>query len=127
MKRNQANNQVAMLASNTLKAMLLFALFSIFFFGCKDSDTPTPEKVVVMFGLEEGEGELRAFVEQKALKSPAEVEKGKSVRFQATYSKSWAIKYWKVNGEKIRSVEPEQTFEADKHLDVRVALKPWNE
>lgn len=127
MKTTEANNQLAIVASSTLKAILLFALFSIFVSCCKDSDMPAPEKVVVMFDVDEGEGELKAFVEQNALNSPAEVQKGKSVKFRAVYSKTWAIKHWKVNGEKIRSVELEQILEADKHLDVRVALKPWNE
>ena len=113
---------------------LVFRLFSV---SCdNDEDPPLPpavEKVVLAFGVDQGEGQLSAKPELEntaaekigELISPAEIAKGTTVHFRATHSKSWTIMYWKVNGVIIRSVEPEQTFVIDEHKEVRVAFKPY--
>ncbi len=98
--------------------------------SCGKEDTPSPngsDKVVVMFGVDAGEGSLAVKVEGREIQSPAEVEKGKTVVFSAIHSKAWQVRYWKVNGVMIRSVKPEQEFIADKHLDIRVAFRPYSE
>ncbi len=86
--------------------VLLYGL-TLFAVSCdNDEDPPLPpavEKVVLAFGVDQGEGQ----------------------HFRATHSKSWTIMYWKVNGVIIRSVEPEQTFVIDEHKEVRVAFKPY--
>ena len=94
---------------------------------------PQWKKVVLAFGVDQGEGQLSAKPELEntaaekigELISPAEIAKGTTVHFRATHSKSWTIMYWKVNGVIIRSVEPEQTFVIDEHKEVRVAFKPY--
>lgn len=116
--------------------VLLYGL-TLFAVSCdNDEDPPLPpavEKVVLAFGVDQGEGQLSAKpkLENTAaekigeLISPAEIAKGTTVYFRATHSKSWTIMYWKVNGVIIRSVEPEQTFVIDEHKEVRVAFKPY--
>ena len=100
--------------------VLLYGL-TLFAVSCdNDEDPPLPpavEKVVLAFGVDQGEGQLSAKPELEntaaekigELISPAEIAKGTTVHFRATHSKSWTIMYWKVNGVIIRSVEPEQT------------------
>ena len=108
----------------------------VLLYGDNDEDPPLPpavEKVVLAFGVDQGEGQLSAKPELEntaaekigELISPAEIAKGTTVHFRATHSKSWTIMYWKVNGVIIRSVEPEQTFVIDEHKEVRVAFKPY--
>ena len=116
--------------------VLLYGL-TLFAVSCdNDEDPPLPpavEKVVLAFGVDQGEGQLSAKPELEntaaekigELISPAEIAKGTTVHFRATHSKSWTIMYWKVNGVIIRSVEPEQTFVIDEHKEVRVAFKPY--
>lgn len=116
--------------------VLLYGL-TLFAVSCdNDEDPPLPpavEKVVLAFGVDQGEGQLSAKPELEntaaekigELISPAEIAKGTTVHFRATHSKSWTIMYWKVNGVIIRSVEPEQTFVIDEHNEVRVAFKPY--
>ena len=109
-------------------ALLLLIGFTSFITSCCKDDTPLPkpEKIIIMFGVDSGEGNLEATVDGAKIDSRSEIEKGKTVVFKATHSKSWEIKYWKINGEIIRSVEPLQTFEnVEKHMDVRVAFKEW--
>ncbi|MBR8708415.1 hypothetical protein IX307_002062 [Bacteroides pyogenes] len=123
-------------------AVILLCGLALFAFSCDDDDNspslpppPTVEKVVLVFGVDQGEGTLSAkpvpsdkvSETVKELESPAELVKGTKVHFVASHSKSWTIKYWKINGVVIRSVEPEQTFVINEHKDVRVAFKPWNE
>lgn len=105
--------------------ILLGSLFVFVSCGKEDISVVKPEKVVVMFGVDSGEGGLLVKVDDREIISPAEIEKGKTVAFTAIHSKSWSIKYWKINGVIIRSVDHEQKFTADKHLDVRVAFKPY--
>lgn len=112
-------------------------LCSLAFFttSCNDDDDnvfpPAIEKVVLMFGVDKGDGGLSAEIVNKVttvskeLQSPVEIEKGTTVHFVAKHSKSWTIDYWKINGVIIRSVEPEQTFVINEHKDVRVAFKPY--
>lgn len=116
--------------------VLLYGL-TLFAVSCdNDEDPPLPpavEKVVLAFGVDQGEGQLSAKPELEntaaekigELISPAEIAKGTTVHFRATHSKSWTIMYWKVNGVIIRSVESEQTFVIDEHKEVRVAFKPY--
>ncbi|MGI6047939.1 MAG: hypothetical protein ACOYEG_08035 [Petrimonas sp.] len=94
---------------------------------CKnDIPEPEPEKVVIMFGVDSGEGTLEATADGTKIYSRSEIEKGKTVVFKANHSKSWEIQYWKVNGIIIRSVEPTQTFgNLSEHMDIRVAFKKW--
>ena len=108
--------------------VLLYGL-TLFAVSCdNDEDPPLPpavEKVVLAFGVDQGEGQLSAKPELEntaaekigELISPAEIAKGTTVHFRATHSK--------VNGVIIRSVEPEQTFVIDEHKEVRVAFKPY--
>ncbi|RNC63848.1 hypothetical protein [Proteiniphilum sp. X52] len=111
--------------------LLLLIGLSLAFSSCSKDDTPLPqpekpEKIIIMFGVDWGEGTLEATVDGVKIDSRSEIEKGKTVVFKATHSKSWEIKYWKINGEMIRSVAPDQTFENVKeHMDVRVAFKKW--
>ena len=107
--------------------VLLYGL-TLFAVSCdNDEDPPLPpavEKVVLAFGVDQGEGQLSAKPELEntaaekigELISPAEIAKGTTVHFRATHSKSWTIMYWKVNGVIIRSVEPEQTSLFAVHL-----------
>ena len=109
--------------------VLLYGL-TLFAVSCdNDEDPPLPpavEKVVLAFGVDQGEGQLSAKPELEntaaekigELISPAEIAKGTTVHFRT-------IMYWKVNGVIIRSVEPEQTFVIDEHKEVRVAFKPY--
>ena len=119
---------------NQKQAFRLFSTLSLligcaFAFSscCKDNiPAPKPEKVIVVFGVDWGEGSLEATVDGAKIDSRSEIEKGKTVVFKATHSKAWEIKYWKINGEIIRSVEPQQTFEnVGEHMDARVAFKKW--
>lgn len=125
MKKTEPRNRpFASRAAKTVTfALLVFVLASC----CKECETPTPEpeKFAVMFGVDNGEGELKATVGETPLVSPARVEKGQKVVFNATHSKAWQIHYWKKNGEIIRSIEPRQEFEIGADLDIRVAFKPW--
>lgn len=120
-------------------AIILLCGLMILSISCNDDDDsplpPAVEKVVLVFGVDQGEGGLSAIPVPedkvsgtvKQLESPAEIVKGTKVHFIASHSKSWTIKYWKINGVLIRSVEPEQIFLINEHKDVRVAFKPWNE
>lgn len=107
--------------------MLVVGLIFVVSSCCKDDvPEPKPEKVVIMFGVDSGEGGLEATVDGAKIVSRTEIEKGKTVIFKASHSKSWQIEYWTVNGTRIRSIEPEQTFDGvTEHLDVRVAFKKW--
>ena len=114
--------------------LALFLMGCLFVIGSCDKDdnnTLASDKVVIAFGVDAGEGNLVAKVrtldskEGREIISPAEVKKGSTVVFTASHSKGWQIEYWKVNGVRIRSVNPEQEFTADKHLDIRVAFKPY--
>ncbi len=116
---------------NTRVFLFFFTALSLLFLttscsGDNDKDEPVP-KAVVMFGIDYGEGDLKATVNEKQITSPTEVELGKTVVFNATHSKSYKIKYWKINGVIIRSVEPTQSFQLNTHLDVRVAFVPYTE
>lgn len=99
--------------------------------ACNEDDTFVPDNVVIAFGVDAGEGSIVAKAGRKdseqghEIISPAEVKKGTTVVFTAIHSKGWQIEYWKVNGVKIRTIEPRQEFTADKHLDIRVAFKPY--
>lgn len=107
---------------------LFIALFAFVASSCCKDDTPEPkpEKVVIVFGIDTGEGYLEAKVDDVEIKSRSEIEKGKTVVFNASHSKSWKIKYWKINGVVIRSVELTQTFEnVNEHMDVRLGLEKW--
>lgn len=109
-------------------AVLLFASLAFVASSCCKDDIPEPkpEKVVIVFGVDTGEGHLEAKVDDVEIKSRTEIEKGKTVVFNASHSKSWKIKYWKINGVIIRSVEPTQTFEnVNEHMDVRLGLEKW--
>lgn len=109
-------------------ALVLVVGFALVATSCckEDIPAPKPEKVIIMFGVEQGDGELRATVDGKQIASRTEIEKGKTVVFEAVHSKSWKIKSWKINGVLIRSVETIQTFEnVTDHMDVRVAFKPY--
>ena len=87
--------------------VLLYGL-TLFAVSCdNDEDPPLPpavEKVVLAFGVDQGEGQLSAKPELEntaaekigELISPAEIAKGTTVHFRATHSKSWTIMYWKV-------------------------------
>ena len=89
--------------------VLLYGL-TLFAVSCdNDEDPPLPpavEKVVLAFGVDQGEGQLSAKPELEntaaekigELISPAEIAKGTTVHFRATHSNSWTIMYWKVNG-----------------------------
>lgn len=109
-------------------AFLLLAGFVLTFSSCCKNDIPEPEpeKVVIMFGIDSGEGTLEVTADGVKIDSRSEIEKGKTVVFNAIHSKSWEIRYWKVNGTIIRFIEPTLTFEnVEEHLDVRVAFKKW--
>lgn len=121
---HQSKKQINRLTFVTVVFLgLLFSSFSC----CEDEIPETkPETVVIMFGVDVGEGELKAKVDGKEISSPAEIEKGETVVFKAVHSKGWSIKYWKVNGEMIRTLEPEIKYEnVSKHMDVRLGLKKW--
>ena len=82
--------------------VLLYGL-TLFAVSCdNDEDPPLPpavEKVVLAFGVDQGEGQLSAKPELEntaaekigELISPAEIAKGTTVHFRATHSKSWTI------------------------------------
>lgn len=84
--------------------VLLYGL-TLFAVSCdNDEDPPLPpavEKVVLAFGVDQGEGQLSAKPELEntaaekigELISPAEIAKGTTVHFRATHSKSWTIMY----------------------------------
>lgn len=123
---NQSRKPVDIMKMVSFIAVLILGLLFSSVSCCEDDVYETePEKVVVMFGVEVGEGELVAKVDDVKISSPAEVEKGKTVVFEAIHSKSWTIKYWEVNGEKIRFIEPVLPLNITKHTDVRLGLKKW--
>ena len=80
--------------------VLLYGL-TLFAVSCdNDEDPPLPpavEKVVLAFGVDQGEGQLSAKPELEntaaekigELISPVEIAKGTTVHFRATHSKSW--------------------------------------
>lgn len=86
--------------------VLLYGL-TLFAVSCdNDEDPPLPpavEKVVLAFGVDQGEGQLSAKPELEntaaekigELISPVEIAKGTTVHFRATHSKSWTIMYSK--------------------------------
>ena len=86
--------------------VLLYGI-TLFAVSCdNDEDPPLPpavEKVVLAFGVDQGEGQLSAKPELEntaaekigELISPAEIAKGTTVHFRATHSKSWTIMYGK--------------------------------
>ncbi len=108
-------------------AVVLIVGFLFSSFSCSEDDIETePETVTITFGVEVGEGELVVKVDDVEISSPAEVEKGKTVVFEAVHSKSWTIKYWKINGTTIRYIDPVLTLEnVEKDTDVRLGLKEW--
>lgn len=122
----QSKKQVKISRLAFASLMFLGLLFSSY--SCCNDDIPEtePETVVIMFGVDVGEGELIAEVDGEEINSPAEIEKGKTVVFKAIHSKSWTVKYWKKNGEIIRYIDPVLTLEGvSNHLDIRLGLKKW--
>ncbi len=117
---------------STLFIVFACTTFCFSLASCSD-DKPnedTTEKVILMFGIDQGIGELRVYVKGQEtpgneLTSWAELPKGTEVVCKAIHSKEWQVKYWKINGEIIRSVEPEQTFTINRHFDIRLALKSF--
>lgn len=124
--KNRLGKYKGVFSLSVVKIVLLLALLFLVVTSC-DKDGAVNEKFVVTFGVDSGDGELKATIGEKILISPVEVEKGRKVLFTATHPKSSKIKYWKVNGVFIESLEPEQSFEINRNFDVRVAFEPISE
>ena len=124
--KSQLNNRKPII--RLFSAVLFLMGFTFVVSSCCKEDMPNtkPEKVVIMFGTDSGEGSLKVTVNGAEIASRTEIKKGETVIFKAIHSKSWQIKYWMINGTIIRSLEPTQTFEnVTEHMDVRVAFKEW--
>ena len=133
--------------------VLLYGL-TLFAVSCdNDEDPPLPpavEKVVLAFGVDQGEGQLSAKPELEntaaekigELISPADITIAELARKlnmaadETAIAAGWLARegkvyieringLLKVNGVIIRSVKPEQTFVIDEHKEVRVAFKPY--
>lgn len=133
-KKNTGKGQYRLFSLFPL--LLILTVLPFFMSSCCSDDTSTPQQekpVVLVFGVDQGEGTLNVKIvpgdskrlTDEQLKSPMELKKGTKVRFEVLHSKSFQVKYWKINGTIIRSVDPVQTLTINEHTDVRVALKPW--
>ena len=84
--------------------------------------TPTP-KHVVHFGVEGGNGTLKAKVGGSEIGSGAEVEQGKTVTFTAVPAANYKVKEWKLDGAVISNTTTTHTLTVTKAAEVKVSFE----
>ena len=86
-------------------------------------ETPTP-KHAVHFGVEGGNGTLKAKVGGTEIGSGAEVEQGKTVTFTAVPDTNYKVKEWKLDGAVVAgNTTTTHTFTVTKAADVKVSFE----
>ena len=90
-KKAQAFKRAAALIIAALMAALVFT-------GCPQTPKPTTPKYKVTFGVEGGNGTIKAEEDGKEINTGTEVEAGKTVTFTATANSGYKFVKWQCNG-----------------------------
>ena len=90
-------------------AVLIIAalLAALVFTGCPQTPTTTP-KYKVTFGVEGGNGTIKAEEDGKEINTGTEVEAGKTVTFTATANSGYKFVKWQCNGTERTPALPQQ-------------------
>lgn len=80
-------------------ALIIAALMAaLVFTGCPQTPKPTTPKYKVTFGVEGGNGTIKAEEDGKEINTGTEVEAGKTVTFTATANSGYKFVKWQCNG-----------------------------
>ena len=108
-----------------IAGVLLFAA-ALVFTGCSNGSdsggTPTP-KHAVHFGVEGGNGTLKAKVGGTEIGSGDTVEQGKTVTFTAVPAANYKVKEWKLDGAVISNTTTTHTLTVTKAAEVKVSFE----
>ena len=109
---------------------LITATLAVCFTACNQTGggggkpTPTPKpKHAITFGVEGGNGTLKAKVDGGEIASGKEVEEGKTVTFTATANKGYQVKGWTLDGSAVNGTNTEYKLKVSKPATVKVSFE----
>ena len=108
---------------------LITATLAMFFVACNQTGggggkpTPTPKpKHAITFGVEGGNGTLKAKVDGGDITSGKEVEEGKTVTFTAEPDAGYRVKEWKVDGDAVNGTNNSYSLKIEKTVNLKVSF-----